>query len=461
MDPCLVENNLDVGPGPYSLHAVNHEDFSGCIILVGNVKSPLISLGRLIKCGWKLTHSDDQICLSNGCDDIWVGMRKNTLVVNANIRAVGAEEDYEPEVFPVGISNLHGWHVMQGEVLAFVDLEAREYHGGEDIAEEEFYKARVTFLVEGPDCQVLENDSNYMRQSQPCGRLDEYTPDLKLFCHTITVFFPGDAPLDLLAFPYAVEQDLFEAQPDSSEQVSAFPSWKGDEEEFPRGEGVDEEEMQFQPEDEDQGGEVVLDELRLSLDMTLKQLRSVCQKCGLSSGGGKAKCLARLKQHQQTMQMKLTQEVAAKMFQEERREVRSGPIPKLPDEKAQAQHRLSHLPYAPWCPSYVAGRARNGPHRSADEEKKAEAGVPVLQLDYGYGFTDAQGNTVREVHENQHGTTSIASGKQVGTTNNPEACCPRRPSSQWSCGEGDLNHAEAGSDDQVRSGGKIANQDIR
>ena len=165
MDPCLVENNLDVGPGPYSLHAVNHEDFSGCIILdsgadmsvapmsfnrhgdrsdcvcpvlrdaqgvlisaegirkltlacvtstgetvelresfvVGNVKSPLISLGRLIKCGWKLTHSDDQICLSNGRHDIPVGMRKNTLVVNANIRAVGAEEDYEPEVFPSGV----------------------------------------------------------------------------------------------------------------------------------------------------------------------------------------------------------------------------------------------------------------------------------------------------------------------------------------------------------------------
>ena len=80
--------------------------------------------------------------------------------------------------------------------------------------------------------------------------------------------------------------------------------------------------MQFQPEDEDQGGEFVLGELRLSLDMTLKQLRSVCQKYGLSSGGGKAKCLARIKQHQQTMQMKLTQEVAAKMFQEERREVR-------------------------------------------------------------------------------------------------------------------------------------------
>ena len=102
---------------------------------------------------------------------------KNTLVVNANIRAVGAEEDYEPEVFPSGvlpaglegISNLHGWHVLHGEVLAFVDLEAREYHGGEDIAEEEFYKARVTFLVEGPDCQVLENDSNYMRQSSHVG----------------------------------------------------------------------------------------------------------------------------------------------------------------------------------------------------------------------------------------------------------------------------------------------------
>ena len=44
--------------------------------VAGNVKSPLISLGRLIKCGWKLTHSDDQICLSNGRHDIPVGRRK-------------------------------------------------------------------------------------------------------------------------------------------------------------------------------------------------------------------------------------------------------------------------------------------------------------------------------------------------------------------------------------------------
>ena len=80
----------------------------------------------------------------------------------------------------------------------------------------------------------------------------------------------------------------------------------------------------------------------------------------------------------------------------------------MPDEKLQAEHRLSHLPYGSWCPSCVAGRARNGPHKSADDVKKSEQGIPVIQLDYGYGFTDPEGNTVQEVHANQNGTTVFA-----------------------------------------------------
>ena len=85
---------------------------------------------------------------------------------------------------------------------------------------------------------------------------------------------------------------------------------------FPVSEGVESEQLEFHPDDVDKEEEFTLGEMRLSLDLTLKQLREACEKCGIATGGGRAKCLARLKLHKTTMEQQLTQEIAAKMFQE-------------------------------------------------------------------------------------------------------------------------------------------------
>ena len=58
--------------------------------VIGNVKSPLVSLGKLVKQGWQVSHVDGSACLSNGRHHIPNGTKKNTLVMDVH---VGAEEE--------------------------------------------------------------------------------------------------------------------------------------------------------------------------------------------------------------------------------------------------------------------------------------------------------------------------------------------------------------------------------
>ena len=148
--------------------------------------------------------------------------------------------------------------------------------------------------------------------------------------------------------------------------------------------------------------------------MTLRQLREICERYKLPSSGGKSKCLGRLKKYKVELENRLTGEIASKLFAEERRAPIVAPKPRAPSKEEQERHAVSHLPYAPWCESCIAGRARNGPHQKSGDEVKAEEEVPVIQLDYAYGYTDSRGKSVQEVHESQFGITLVAVDSQVG-----------------------------------------------
>ncbi len=62
--------------------------------------------------------------------------------------------------------------------------------------------------------------------------------------------------------------------------------------------------------------------------------------------------------------------------------IRGAPDPGQPTRGERARHELTHLPFRPWCPACVMGRAPDDPHAAGPPDE--ERGVPKVSLDYGF-----------------------------------------------------------------------------
>jgi hypothetical protein len=66
--------------------------------------------------------------------------------------------------------------------------------------------------------------------------------------------------------------------------------------------------------------------------------------------------------------------------------VRAVRDPGQPTVAEVAAHELTHLPFRPWCPDCVSGRAADDPHRRVAAD--VENGVPKVSVDYGFMSSD-------------------------------------------------------------------------
>ena len=69
-------------------------------------------------------------------------------------------------------------------------------------------------------------------------------------------------------------------------------------------------------------------------------------------------------------------------FNAEIRVPRSPTLAEPPDGATQARHRLTHVPYEPWCQSCVAHRARADAHHR--DGMASEGDCPVISFDFFY-----------------------------------------------------------------------------
>ena len=82
------------------------------------------------------------------------------------------------------------------------------------------------------------------------------------------------------------------------------------------------------------------------------------------------------------------QDLVAQEQGQEEQQMEEGPLartpaaPKLPDQAAQEEHRLTHLPFASWCAECVRGRGRETGHARA--EVAATRGPTVVQCDFTF-----------------------------------------------------------------------------
>ena len=122
-------------------------------------------------------------------------------------------------------------------------------------------------------------------------------------------------------------------------------------------------------EDDEPGG--TMDDVDLSFQTPLKDLRRLCEQLDLPKSGSKGKVLKRLRDYRDLSERQLATSVAKKLYQERDRDPTTLPTPVLPSAMQQELHAITHQPFAAWCPARVMGRSRQSRHgegRSAAEE---------------------------------------------------------------------------------------------
>ena len=130
------------------------------------------------------------------------------------------------------------------------------------------------------------------------------------------------------------------------------------------------------------GDKILVNGVELSAESTLAALRVALTFYNLSTSGNKSKCFRRL-----VNQLELEGVYAAARQQELElhRPANAPRLAELPSEQEQMSHRLTHLPYQPWCESCVAFRARMDRRQRDDSARRS--GTPTIS--FGLAFTKA------------------------------------------------------------------------
>jgi len=58
------------------------------------------------------------------------------------------------------------------------------------------------------------------------------------------------------------------------------------------------------------------------------------------------------------------------------------PTPKRPSQPEVEAHNLTHVPFAPWCPFCVSGKAKDKPHKRSRQLDDEHVRVPRLECDF-------------------------------------------------------------------------------
>ena len=142
--------------------------------------------------------------------------------------------------------------------------------------------------------------------------------------------------------------------------------------------------------------------IELTAESPLRNLRAARAFYNIGQSGGKAKCFARLLDHQKKLELLLAKDLAAQGRAFEGRIHIEQVMAKVPTEEEKKRHYLTHLPYAAWCPSCIKHRAKQDQHRRTG--KSHEQGVPAICFDFcrvratGSGAYCMPGNELSKIY---------------------------------------------------------------
>ena len=395
---------------------------------LANVGNIILSLGRLLRSGWRLNHNGtQQVVEKDGCK-LPIRLRRNTLILKAVIAAIATYDSGAMPPEAEDVISTPGWAIMPSGLPLLVAHGVTEVPVDGDVWDSSDW-ASVAVFVRKEEAKRLPRAGDVWLQVLTTSvedfenwpkKLIEIDGQLSGKRDVAVLYHVADLGETLLTIP----GDIFKEPPEEADVY--MPGGPGEADD---GGGIGEMVPEVWPEgrpavEEEKEDAPVIDEVTLSVETPLRQLRKLCERLGLATSGGKAKVLRRLKDHHVVMERQMATELAKKVFADRDRSALPFRTPTMPSAFQQELHEITHQPFAPWCSACVMGRSRQSPHDKASEDKKCDANGktgPVLQVDYCYTFTRSP-NAKEELKE--QGEIPSNEGENVKEKEDQVAECP-------------------------------------
>eukprot|EP00435_Cladocopium_sp_Y103_P068454 s73_g31.t1 len=321
--------------------------------LIGNVTTPLLSLGRFFRAGWSICNESDSFCLVKGKEKIDIGFRRNSLVAQGFIRVISDASSDVPvsaEEFPGRRSSAPG-NVCGGEQQDVGALRAV-------VLTERLQSVGRRWEQLGPELWAMMSYGNCFVDTTliPADQLMwRRTTLLKVngshldSGHT-GVFIPEALGFSLEA-PHAVLSEPARGSGDVDDGDAAEAAAPADARaELPPDQRVVPVET----------NEVYVDGVLLSEASSLRALRT-----GLQFPWAQAVDAERVPAQQH--------------------------VPGQPAQAEKDVHDLVHIPYRDWCPLCVSFKARQDKHVAVDHTTSSNS---LVSFDFGYASRKGDEDTL-------------------------------------------------------------------
>ena len=364
-----------------------------CVAVSSRVHQPILSFGHLLQEGWTIDGKQQALTHHLGAH-IPVCLQNKSLMIQGTIRVM--REECEPvDHFHVrAIEAAVSEDVLRGRVGW--ELNAEGCGIGRHFSDKFQDPSLVRPGLAGHLCRttLVEGDDQKWYVLELCERLDglvQYDAefhDMNGKRNVITIITNGEQDPRQMGFTMVAddEQSHERAQPEIDfREAAGDVDIPGDDVELIGQDVPAEGRVVVAPSPED---EVTVNGVVLTPASALATLRTGCTYYNLSTSGGKQRCFQRILEHQKRLELELILAASRDANQQAERVANAPPVATPPSDLEQSKHRLTHLPYAAWCSSCVAHRARPNRHENKGESHAGE--IPTVSFDFFYTKADGE-----------------------------------------------------------------------
>ena len=399
--------------------------------LVGPVQQPILCLGKFLQNGWGLNPShDNKLLLTNGEGaSIDVAFKNNSLLAQAFVRALNTSPCIVrlSEVMDK-LSVQSGWRVVETDDLwipVFVAASTTRFQSGEPAYKPEIWPYRTTVIRQNEQWELIDCNMPYMSEVLPFGRLGA-----RSVC-SLTIFHQA-----------SLQWDLFFSEPSACPAMFQFLGFRNPDHPFPtladfhdvpaEDEGVGKEQLDLgedpanplraeasiqadlpveavrhaPPPQVDPPAKIKVG-VELTLESSLKSLRTGCQFLGLGKSGSKAVCWKRLLDHLQNFESQLAADVSRELYELDHRVPTAVAISQRPDDALVELHELTHLPTEPWCETCMQTKCKEDRALSMPRIGDELRSFPTFQFDFAYTKCTDSSSIDVPVADQPHVTTFV------------------------------------------------------
>ena len=338
---------------------------------VGPIKSPLLSLGILLKQGWNLQSSSGNVCLTQKGVCIPIDMCKNSLAINAEIHrvqedvrcifaVVGAAVKLTDEMQKKLVGRPGTWKVLAGGIPGICYENCQAFQDARDMWEPQYFPARATLVEQNGWWQLKENISDYVNSPDCAAQFGQ------TYSRAITLLAAQCFPDEFFQNDDELQHDEADGQLGPQPVVAVAK---------PRVDVLE-------------TAKIKAGDLEVTEKSSNRELRDACRVWSLPTSGDKRKLWRRLLAHSLVVYNESALEVAEKLYSEQGREAITLRKPAHVSFEDLAKHELTHHPRLSSCEACVVPKAGR---TIAQRWKQSQKGAQIVMEVWYFPWTTVSG----------------------------------------------------------------------